>query len=41
MFQEVIKAALDHLESLGAIVDEVSLPHTQYGGSCLLHFSLI
>ena len=29
--QEVIKAALDHLESLGAIVDEVSLPHTQYG----------
>ncbi|MGK4057417.1 Asp-tRNA(Asn)/Glu-tRNA(Gln) amidotransferase subunit GatA [Limosilactobacillus reuteri] len=29
--QEVIKAALDHLESLGAIVDEVSLPHTKYG----------
>ena len=28
---DVIKAALDHLESLGAIVDEVSLPHTKYG----------
>ena len=29
--KEVIKAALKHYESLGAIVDEVSLPHTQYG----------
>ena len=28
---DVIKAALDHLESLGAIIDEVSLPHTKYG----------
>ncbi|WP_267200885.1 Asp-tRNA(Asn)/Glu-tRNA(Gln) amidotransferase subunit GatA [Limosilactobacillus kribbianus] len=28
---EVIKAALDHLESLGAIIDEVTLPHTKYG----------
>lgn len=28
---EVIKNALDHLESLGAIIDEVSLPHTKYG----------
>jgi len=27
----VIKDALKHYESLGAIVDEVSLPHTQYG----------
>lgn len=29
--KEVIRAALKHYESLGAIVDEVSLPHTQYG----------
>lgn len=29
--QAVIKAALDHLESLGATVDEVTLPHTKYG----------
>ena len=29
--KEVIKAALDHLESLGATVDEVSLPHTHDG----------
>ncbi|MDO4903304.1 MAG: Asp-tRNA(Asn)/Glu-tRNA(Gln) amidotransferase subunit GatA [Limosilactobacillus sp.] len=29
--KKVIKAALDHLESLGAIIDEVSLPHTKYG----------
>ncbi|WP_288657963.1 Asp-tRNA(Asn)/Glu-tRNA(Gln) amidotransferase subunit GatA [uncultured Limosilactobacillus sp.] len=28
---DVIKAALDHLESLGAVIDEVSLPHTKYG----------
>lgn len=28
---DVIKAALDHLESLGAIIDEVTLPHTKYG----------
>ncbi|MCH3921216.1 Asp-tRNA(Asn)/Glu-tRNA(Gln) amidotransferase subunit GatA [Limosilactobacillus sp.] len=28
---EVIKAALDHLESLGAVIDEVTLPHTKYG----------
>ena len=28
---EVIKNALDHLESLGAVIDEVSLPHTKYG----------
>lgn len=28
---DVIKAALDHLESLGATIDEVSLPHTKYG----------
>lgn len=30
---DVIKAALDHLESLGAIIDEVTLPHTKYGVS--------
>lgn len=29
--KEVVKAALDHLESLGATVDMVSLPHTKYG----------
>lgn len=29
--REVIEAGLKHLESLGAIVDEVSLPHTKYG----------
>lgn len=29
--QAVIKVALDHLESLGATVDEVTLPHTKYG----------
>jgi aspartyl-tRNA(Asn)/glutamyl-tRNA(Gln) amidotransferase subunit A len=26
-----VKAAIEHLESLGAELDEVSLPHTQYG----------
>ncbi len=29
--KKVVKAALDHLESLGATVDKVSLPHTKYG----------
>lgn len=29
--KEVIQAALKHYESLGAIIDEVSLPNTQYG----------
>lgn len=29
--QEVIEASLKHLESLGATIDEVSLPHTKYG----------
>ena len=29
--KKVVKAALDHFESLGATVDEVSLPHTKYG----------
>ncbi|MBM6754230.1 Asp-tRNA(Asn)/Glu-tRNA(Gln) amidotransferase subunit GatA [Lactobacillus alvi] len=29
--QEVVEAALAYYESLGAIVDEVSLPHTKYG----------
>lgn len=29
--REVIQAGLDHLVSLGATVDEVSLPHTKYG----------
>ncbi|RRG10422.1 MAG: Asp-tRNA(Asn)/Glu-tRNA(Gln) amidotransferase subunit GatA [Lactobacillus sp.] len=29
--KETIKAALKHYESLGAIIDEVSLPNTQYG----------
>lgn len=38
--KEVIKAALDHLESLGATVDEVSLPHPRWC-SGLLHPGLI
>lgn len=29
--KKVVKAALDHLESLDATVDKVSLPHTKYG----------
>lgn len=29
--KKVVKAALDHLESLGATVDKVSLPRTKYG----------
>ena len=29
--KEVIKAALAHYESLGAQIDEVSMPHTKYG----------
>ncbi|WP_461240025.1 Asp-tRNA(Asn)/Glu-tRNA(Gln) amidotransferase subunit GatA [Paucilactobacillus sp. N302-9] len=29
--KQTIQAALKHYESLGAIVDEVSLPHTKYG----------
>ena len=29
--QEVVEAALAHYESLGAIIDEVSMPHTKYG----------
>ena len=29
--KEVVEAALKHYESLGAIIDEVSMPHTKYG----------
>ena len=38
--KETILNAAKHFEKLGAIVEEVSLPHSKYG-CCLLHYRFI